>query len=374
MATCTFLGHREIYDLNLDRSIRSAVARVIADGEVVEFLFHANSEFYNHCLAVVLEAKHRYLQRVSLSLLLTEEKTVSGQIFPLCLFDKVIRLKSTNESDASATLWSRILDSQYVVSYLYGRLCENEEQQLAAIRNCPSIIEIDLTQKDTAAFIQKSAEQAEEKSNLMLQQIGRELETEPSIAEPAIPDDDNRDCQKQESLLLQRLCRERIAHRPVFPTACAIMLSGPIRDLELFQSVIHFIINAFGVSVFGVGKIHCFNQYAMKLSQIIRSYNNVQMTAYISVDTPSQNHESDLQSIYAPMYSSVINTEVKARTMKGRIVQTDLELLRRSEYVIYDSNKDPELNEITQRKIDRFKRKLKVIDLGNAPYVESPEI
>ena len=374
MVTCTFLGHREIYDLNLDRSIRSAVTRVIADGEVVEFLFHANSEFYNHCLAVVLEAKHMHPQRVSLSLLLTEEKTVSGQIFPLCLFDKVIRLKSPNENDASATLWSRILDSQYVVSYLYGRLCENEEQLLAAIRNCPSITEIDLTQKGTAAFIQKSAEQVEWKSDLIPQQIGYRLEKEPNIARPAIYGEDIWDCQKQEALLLKRLCRERIAHRPVSPTTCAIMLSGPIRDLELFQSIVHFLISAFGISVFGIGQIHCFNQYAMELGRIISSYNHVQMTAYINIDTSSGNQENNLQSIYGPMYTSVLNTDTKARTLRGRIAQVDLELLRHSEYVIYDSNKDSELNKITQRKIDRFRRKLKVIDLGNVPCVESREI
>lgn len=374
MITCTFWGHREIYDLNLSRSIRSAIAKVMESGETVEFLFHAGGEFYSHCLAVVLEAKHRYPQRVRLSLLLTEADAVYGRIFPVCLFDKVIRLKSANETDASEILWSWILASQYVVSYFYDGLCKNEKQLLTAIRDSPSNTEIDLTQKDTAAFIQKSTEQTEGKSDLIYRQIRCRLTKETGITGQAISEKDGWECQNQRALILQWLCRERIAHRPVSSKACAMMLSGPIHDLELFQSVIHFVITAFGVSIFGVGQVHCFNRYAVELGRIISAYNNVQMTAYICGNISSENHGSDLKSIYAPMYSSVINTDTKARTMRGRIAQADLELLRHSEYVIYDSNKDPELNKITQSKIDRFKRRLKVIDLGNVPYVESREI
>lgn len=374
MVTCTFWGHREIYDFNLDRSIRSAVAKVMADGEAVEFLFHVNSEFYTHCLAMVLEAKHKHPQRVKLILLVTEENAADNQVFPACLFDAVLQLKAVNKDDIPEILWRQILASQYVVSYFYVRLCEIEEQRLTEIRECPNITEIDLTQKDTAAFIQNSAELAERKSDLILRQAGCSLVKDAGVAGSFISEEDSWGDQEQRLLILKWLCRQRIAHRPVPPTTCAMMLSGSIRDLDLFRNTTHFIISAFGISVFGVGQIHCFNQYAMELGRIISSYNHVQMTAYINVDTSSGNQENNLQSIYAPMYASVLNTDTKARTLRGRIAQVDLELLRHSEYVIYDSNKDSELNKITQRKIDRFRRKLKVIDLGNMPCVESREI
>lgn len=72
MRICIFLGHNEVYDVNIDQKIRSAIRRVMTGGHEVEFLFHTEGKFYTRCLSAALEAKHMHPQRVKLTLLLPE--------------------------------------------------------------------------------------------------------------------------------------------------------------------------------------------------------------------------------------------------------------------------------------------------------------
>ena len=50
MAICSFLGHEDVYDADIEARLQAAVNQVVAENDTVEFLLNFDRKFFYYCL------------------------------------------------------------------------------------------------------------------------------------------------------------------------------------------------------------------------------------------------------------------------------------------------------------------------------------
>ncbi|MCI8650747.1 MAG: hypothetical protein HFG20_11600 [Anaerotruncus sp.] len=104
MVTCTFLGHRDVYDRDIYERVLKAIYQIVEVNDAVEFLFAEIRGFYGLCILAALNAKRHHPQKaVTITIALESEK--ASPAIPSCLYDRLIFPSipaPKNESDVTA--------------------------------------------------------------------------------------------------------------------------------------------------------------------------------------------------------------------------------------------------------------------------------
>lgn len=79
MTVCSFLGHREIYDAEIDSTLQSAIDGIVQENGETDFLLYPCNTFYERCFLAVLKAKARQPENITITLVLPEEKYLAGK-------------------------------------------------------------------------------------------------------------------------------------------------------------------------------------------------------------------------------------------------------------------------------------------------------
>lgn len=159
MAVCSFLGHSQIYDTEIDSMLEDAINRIVDENGKTEFLLYLCNDFYNRCFLAVLKAKARRPESISITLVPSKEsegKQNTGGV-PDCLIDRIIYPdKDDYDSPGHKKIMRWLLrQSTHLVSCLYKTLCEPENRILDYAKGRENLRIIDITNADTSQEILK---------------------------------------------------------------------------------------------------------------------------------------------------------------------------------------------------------------------------
>lgn len=173
MAICVFLGHNQIYDMNMYERTMAAVDAVIQQEEEIEFTFFdygLQSAFLKIGLWTVIKAKQRYTQKkITLTIIKPYEKREEyiksleenrADILS-CFVDRVVSpphipIPESKHEDCTFALrkirHQQILHANYLISYLYTSLLTSQNQFYQAAKLNGAMIQ-DVINPETAILI-----------------------------------------------------------------------------------------------------------------------------------------------------------------------------------------------------------------------------
>lgn len=70
MAVCSFIGHREIFDADIESKLQTAVDTLVKEYESIEFMIYPRDRFYHFCLLAVLRARTFNPEKVTIAIVL----------------------------------------------------------------------------------------------------------------------------------------------------------------------------------------------------------------------------------------------------------------------------------------------------------------
>lgn len=189
MAICSFLGDdTRIYDADICSLVQTAVDQLVEENESVNFLIHFSGGFYNCCLRAVLNARVRWPQSVTITLVLNEErcqeymKNESSNL-PYSMFDRIVvppitpRGKTDRETPVSSLRLMRwmILNSTHLISGLYELFFEGENRFLELAKKTPSLKIVSLANAETEqAIIENIASLPDRQRKIYQNQIAKQ--------------------------------------------------------------------------------------------------------------------------------------------------------------------------------------------------------
>lgn len=151
MDVCSFLGHRKVYDVNIDDALQEAAHQVVEEHGTVEFLIYQCGNFYSRRLLAALRERTRCPEKVTITLVLHEDYFKAREKYvwrleeriPFCIVDKVITPPLETASSRDNTMpYKRMLrwlleNSTCLISCLYQELYERESRLFDCVKNRP---------------------------------------------------------------------------------------------------------------------------------------------------------------------------------------------------------------------------------------------
>lgn len=67
IAVCSFIGHHDVYDVDLQFRMQETVDRLAAEHEAIEFLVYPGGRYSYVFLLAVLRARTQYPQKVTIT-------------------------------------------------------------------------------------------------------------------------------------------------------------------------------------------------------------------------------------------------------------------------------------------------------------------
>lgn len=157
MAVCSFLGHLNIYDTEIDSMLQNAVESMVSENGKTDFLLFLCNDFYSRCFLTVLKAKARHPEEITITLVLPENdyrRHKTGGI-PLCMVNRII-FPDPNDCESSGyrkVIQWLIRQSTHLISCLYTAFYEQENHILAYAQRIPELHILDIANADTAQAI-----------------------------------------------------------------------------------------------------------------------------------------------------------------------------------------------------------------------------
>ncbi len=176
MLTCTFLGHRDVYDRDIYERVLKAIYQIVKANDAVEFLFAKIRGFYGLCILAALNAKRHHPQKtVTITIALESEK--ASPAIPSCLYDRLIFPSipaPKNESDVTAgqkklMRWT-FQHSTHLICYLYPAFFAPEQQHFSYVQKRGLAI-LEITSKETAKAITEHMSCLSEKEQFILREL-----------------------------------------------------------------------------------------------------------------------------------------------------------------------------------------------------------
>ncbi len=173
---CSFIGHKDVYDADIQFRIQSTVDGLVAEYEAVEFYVYPDGDFSYICLLVALKARTYNPQKVTIALISdhssTEEMLNSERAF-FCMSDKLITpVIQESKKDDITLKQTRMMqwivqNSTHVISYFYDTLYDPHYQPIKFQR----ALKYDLTTPETEAAILNAVSFLTEKEQLIFQKM-----------------------------------------------------------------------------------------------------------------------------------------------------------------------------------------------------------
>ena len=237
MAVCSFLGHHDIYDVEIGSMLENAVERIAVENEKTEFLIYRCNSFYQKCFQAALKAKTHYPAKVTLTLILSEEdysKDHTGGI-PVCMVDKIIPASSEdcNSMGHKKLIQWLVQQSTHLVSYIYRSLYEQENHILDFAQRRTDLHIVDITDEYTAQEILKRTIHMSDRERFIFE----------SLNEGRSP---------QELAETMGISENSLRHRR--KAICSIFSTGEVtyKSLKTFEYITNFLLFQCGVTHFEI--------------------------------------------------------------------------------------------------------------------------
>lgn len=164
MAVCSFLGHWNVYDADIEYRLQAAVDEVMRQNESVDFWLHPWGEFFNYCFLAVLRAKTRSPQTVRICLIVSESQydeiiqQKAGSV-PACMFDEIRMYRVEHTQHRDWMIPYRMLQrfmvqkSTYIIKYIYKKLYDTDRKILDFSENRQATEVISVSSAETERII-----------------------------------------------------------------------------------------------------------------------------------------------------------------------------------------------------------------------------
>ncbi|MCI8623817.1 MAG: hypothetical protein HFG26_09165 [Provencibacterium sp.] len=377
MAVCSFVENHDIYDKDIDSKVRAAVNSLAAENKAVDFLFHRMSPFMDICLRAILEAKSRFPQKITVTLVLdkSDYKRFQSQdagSLPFCMVDKVILPPLTvpegNDFTKIVKKTQRwlIQKSTHVICYLYRQFYKVENYLLDYAKKRPVNI-IDLTDKDTEHAICEDIELLPEnvKKVIGLIETGhtrKGIEALLGLSSTRIHQMITETGHTLRSNAKGRLIEELSQDKDSHPVICSIFA---------IENFTYEVVSSFLFTVLFLSKKY--DSIRFEIEEDDDNSNALEilklLAEFIAISNIRNYHSKDIKSIgkvISKLYQT-FNTKQAAFTMNERVA----EMIQHSDFCICDLTSSPIAEEIRDEAANTGKTIL--LDIGKAfPKVEKP--
>ena len=174
MAVCSFIGHRDVYDVDMISRMQAAIDQLTAENETIEFLVYPDWIFSYIFLLAAMRARTKYPQKVTITLVSrhTTEQMNSEELPYFYISDRLVipdiqAIEDDPPLERKRVLRWIIQKSTHMISYFYDKLYEPERRLAIG----PKVLEISLTTAETETAILKAALLMKEKEQIVYQKV-----------------------------------------------------------------------------------------------------------------------------------------------------------------------------------------------------------
>ncbi len=277
MAVCTFLGHNQIYDTEIDFMLQSGIDRIVTENEKTDFLIFLHNSFYSKCFLAVLKARAKYPEKVTLTLVIPEEdyrKNQTGDI-PRYLIDRIIypKQKDLNSSDYKNVIRWLIRQSTHLISCLYRTFYEQGNHILDYAQNKEDLQIIDIANADTAQAILDRTPKMNDRERLIFERLNdgnspKEVAEAIGISRNRLAQVLNHGCRTLRQSMHSRYVYLSAECREQRKSVCSIFSAGTVtyESLNTFEYIVSFLLSRCGVTHFEIaaGDQHSGFMYVLK--------------------------------------------------------------------------------------------------------------
>ena len=316
MAICSFLGHAELYDVDIEDRLQAAVDRIVTENDTVEFLLHDHREFYNQCLLAAMRARARNPQKVTITLV-CDSMIKCHRIAPLYVADRVFVLPKASYKSKDPTLSFKrlvrwvIQNSTHLIRYVYKEFDSQVNYFLNLASNQPLKI-FPVTSEDTRQTIIEFYKNLSDRDRLVFERAAE------GLPQNKIAENLNISSSRVSQILhygfrtihkdLKRryyIKRATAGERRV--RSCSIFSTGEVTDeiLSIYKTLISFLITRCDVAYFYIEYT-----YSNTLCSVIKEEAD-RHPHHITVVTDSEEYlepieeRKDIASAFHPPYDAL---------------------------------------------------------------------
>ncbi|MCI8828696.1 MAG: hypothetical protein HFE98_07575 [Ruminiclostridium sp.] len=269
MAVCSFLGHREVYDINIDVRIQLAVNRIVEKNERVEFLLYPCGNFYDWCLLAALRARSHNPEKVTITLVLQEEEykpyLKQERInIPPCMIDKIVtphidigKSKDVSMPYKKMNRWL-IQNSTHLISYVYKSFHDQVSPLLDFAPSKPLEV-IDITSTETIQASLECVSSLSGKELYVLEKMSeghsiKEISEKMALTLNRIGQIARHGGAEIRKKMQIRYQRDIYLGKETQTFSCSIfsMGEGTYQSLNVFEHILDFLIRAYDIKNFHV--------------------------------------------------------------------------------------------------------------------------
>lgn len=359
MAVCSFIGHGDVYDADMESRLQSAIEQVLSENEPVEFLMYSvlNEEFFNYCLMAALRTRSKYPEKITITLAQFE---IHERRIPSCMLDRMISPELPERKSKDNTIANKhklqwiIQNSSHLITCIYDKLYDSNMQIVKVTTGKrPKIIDISNPETDLA-IMESSSALMSEKEQIIFHAMNKGC----TLIEAGKLIGVRRERAKQ---ILQQGCRTigknlkmhcltiKKASKSMQERTCGLFALGkPTYEAMLnFKFIIDFLISSFGIKSFHIEQSYAHSGFMFALTA--SSYRELlHITAEISGKSLAEgdNTLDNIQRLFCPPCHSVICVGcVDSGNTKGNFdVITDL--IKRTDFCICDLSATGNADEI----------------------------
>ncbi len=293
MAVCTFLGHNDIYDAEIDSMLQSGIEHIVTENEKTDFLIFLRNNFYLKCFLAVLKARAKHPEKVTLTLVIPEEdyrKNQTGGI-PSYLIDRIIfpKQKDLNSNDHKNVIRWLIRQSTHLICCLYRTLYGQENHILDYAQSKKKLQIIDITNVDTAQAILERTPKMSDRERFIFERLNdgsnpKEVAETIGVSRNRVAQVLNHGCRTLRESMRSRYVHLLAENREQRKSVCSIFSAGTVtyESLTTFEYIVSFLLSSCGVTHFeiAVGEQHSGFMYVLK-----KIWNR---TGFFAVQKPSR--------------------------------------------------------------------------------------
>lgn len=177
MAVCSFIGHQDVYDADIESRMQNVVDRLVDGQEAVEFFIYPHGESSKAFLLAALGARIKHPQKVTITLVSycgVLSQMDHQELVYSYMSDKVVALNiqdvrgSGPISQRQKMLQWVVQNSTHIISYCYNTLFDSTVQP---IERREALEIISLTASETEKSISESTSLMTEKEKIIYQKV-----------------------------------------------------------------------------------------------------------------------------------------------------------------------------------------------------------
>lgn len=305
MVICSFIGHSDVYDADMETRLQTEINKIIEAHANVEFLIYLFNNFGYICLLAALRARTYQPQKVTITLVLRKGTEKYFNV-PVSMFDKtvVLNFEDFSGNDMYKSHYKMLKwmtqKSTYLITYCYDNLYEP---------NClvPKLIApleiISLTTPETESAILEAATTLTENEqiafykkikNCTLKEAGQAMGISPEGVRRHL----YQGSKKIRKYLKRRYYQEQTAEQREGVHTCGLFALGEdtCESLSCFNKIIDFLGSKYNVKDVFVEHTYAQSGFIYTLTKFSQIFH---ITATLSDKFPSENdgYDDDLDNI-----------------------------------------------------------------------------